>query len=156
LVLITVETLEETLTLGAILGKLAQPGDVYCLLGELGAGKTALAQGIGHGLGIEQHINSPTFTLIHEYQGRLPLYHMDLYRMCSVEEGEELGLTEYFWGQGLCVVEWPQVAAELLPEDILEVSITFRDEVREFNLTAHGLRSQQIVKEVSRVVDSKY
>lgn len=153
---INVRSLAETLDLGEILGRLAEPGDVFCLLGELGAGKTALAQGIGRGLGIDEAVNSPTFTLIHEYRGRLPFYHMDLYRMGCLEEGEELGLTEYFWGKGLCVVEWPQVAAELLPEDILQVNIMLQNEARIFELVEHGPRSQQIVKEVSKLVDTQY
>ncbi len=146
----------DTLALGEILGRLARPGDVYCLLGELGVGKTALAQGIGRGLGIEEPVSSPTFTLIHEYQGRMPFYHMDLYRMAAPEEGEELGLQEYFWGQGLSVVEWPQVAAELLPEDILQVQMAFEGEARVIELVPHGPRSQQIVEEVTRLVDSEH
>ncbi len=153
---ITSNSPADTLALGEILGRLARPGDIYCLLGELGAGKTALAQGIGRGLGIEDPVSSPTFTLIHEYKGRMPLYHMDLYRMAAPEEGEELGLQEYFWGHGLCVVEWPQAAAELLPADILQVELRFAGDSREIELAAHGSRSQQIVEEVTRLVDSEH
>ncbi|MDA8443197.1 MAG: tRNA (adenosine(37)-N6)-threonylcarbamoyltransferase complex ATPase subunit type 1 TsaE [Peptococcaceae bacterium] len=148
--------LDATLDLGDILGRVAQPGDVYCLLGELGAGKTSLAQGIAAGLGIIETINSPTFTLIHEYQGRLPFYHMDLYRMACVEEGEELGLQEYFWGKGLCVVEWPQIAAELLPRDVLQVDISDQLGARLIELTGHGTRSRQIIEEVDKIVAVKY
>lgn len=147
----TSRELADTWRLGEILGKAAKPGDIYCLLGELGAGKTSLAQGIGKGIGVIEFVNSPTFTLIREYQGRLPFYHMDLYRLGDVEEGEELGLKEYFWGRGLCVVEWPQVAAELLPEDILQIDIFSESDYRVIELTGHGERSKQIIEEVKQV-----
>ncbi|HEX3016163.1 MAG TPA: tRNA (adenosine(37)-N6)-threonylcarbamoyltransferase complex ATPase subunit type 1 TsaE, partial [Desulfobacteria bacterium] len=142
--------------LGYALGKVAQPGDVYCLLGELGAGKTALAQGIGRGLGINEQISSPTFTLINEYHGRLPFFHMDLYRISRLEEGEELGLTEYFGGQGLCVVEWPQVVAALIPADILQLDFSVKDTVRTIKLTGYGVRSREIIKEVTNIVGPKH
>lgn len=153
---ICVESSVETLRLGETLGRLAQPGDVFCLLGDLGAGKTTLAKGIGQGLGVKDTINSPTFTLIHEYRGRIPFFHMDLYRMGSKEEGEELGLKEYFWGKGLCAIEWPQIAVELLPDDILEIDVSVQGEARVFELRDHGPRSQQIVKEVSKFVDIEH
>jgi tRNA threonylcarbamoyladenosine biosynthesis protein TsaE len=148
-------SLADTQRFGEALGKLAEPGDVFCLLGDLGAGKTSLTQGIGKGLDIKQHINSPTFNLINEYQGRIPLYHMDLYRM-EAEEGEELGLKEYFWGKGLCVVEWPQVAAEILPQDILQIDIISHGGWREIKLTAHGSRSREMIEEVKKLVDLEY
>ena len=148
--LFTTKDVAETLALGAVLGKVAEPGDVYCLLGELGAGKTTLAQGIAKGLDVTQQVSSPTFTLIHEYPGRLPLYHMDLYRLNSGEAGEEIGLQEYLWGEGLCVIEWPQVAAELLPQDLLEVNILAQGDTRRITLVAHGNRSRQIIEEVTK------
>ncbi|HWJ02710.1 MAG TPA: tRNA (adenosine(37)-N6)-threonylcarbamoyltransferase complex ATPase subunit type 1 TsaE [Verrucomicrobiae bacterium] len=145
----TSRELSDTLNLGKLLGELARPGDVFCLLGDLGAGKTALAQGVALGLRIDEPVSSPTFTLIHEYMGRLPFFHMDLYRLGSSEEGEELGLKEYFWGKGVCVVEWPQVVADALPQDILEIHIQIVEDERHIELIGHGPRSGQIIEEVT-------
>lgn len=145
----TSRELSDTLKLGKLLGELARPGDVFCLLGDLGAGKTALAQGVALGLRIDEPVSSPTFTLIHEYMGRLPFFHMDLYRLGSPEEGEELGLKEYFWGKGVCVVEWPQVVADALPQDILEIHIQIVEDERHIELIGHGPRSGQIIEEVT-------
>ncbi len=147
--------LADTQRLGVVLGELAKPGDIFCLLGDLGVGKTTLTQGIGEGLGIQEHISSPTFNIINEYQGRIPLYHMDLYRM-EKEEGFELGLPEYFWGQGLCVVEWPQAAIDILPQDILQIVIANKGDQRAMNLTAHGPRSGQLIEEVKKRVALEY
>ena len=110
----------ETEAIAKIIGQKAQAGDVIVLTGDLGAGKTTMTKGIALGLGISQMIKSPTYTIIREYpQGRLPLYHMDVYR---VEEGaDELGLDEYFEGDGLSVVEWGRLIEEELPEDYLEI-----------------------------------
>ena len=96
----------QTHRLGALLGGLLRPGDVVLLEGPLGAGKTALTQGIGAGLGVRETINSPTFTILKEYMGRLPLYHFDLYRIEDPEELFTLGFEDYFGGEGVCVVEW--------------------------------------------------
>lgn len=101
-------SVEQTRRLGMALGRLLEPGDVVLLEGELGAGKTALTQGIGVGLGIQSVINSPTFTILKEYTGRLPLYHFDLYRIESPEEVYALGFEDYFTGDGVCVVEWAE------------------------------------------------
>ncbi len=105
-------SLEETQRLGMLLGSLAQAGDVILLDGDLGAGKTAFTQGIGRGLGIDSTINSPTFTILKEYQGRLPLYHFDLYRIDDPEEVASLGFDDYFDGAGVCVVEWAERGEE--------------------------------------------
>ena len=101
-------SVEHTRRLGMALGRLLAPGDVVLLEGELGAGKTALTQGIGAGLGVQSVINSPTFTILKEYIGRLPLYHFDLYRIDSPEEVYALGFEDYFTGDGVCVVEWAE------------------------------------------------
>lgn len=101
-------SLEETHRLGTLLGTLARAGDVILLDGDLGAGKTAFTQGVGLGLGIGATINSPTFTILKEYQGRLPLYHFDLYRIDDPDEIASLGFDEYFDGEGVCVVEWAE------------------------------------------------
>jgi tRNA threonylcarbamoyladenosine biosynthesis protein TsaE len=102
------ESVERTHALGRALGELARAGDVILLEGELGAGKTAFTQGIGLGLGVAATINSPTFTILKEYEGRLPLYHFDLYRLDEPDELYELGFEDYFRGDGVCVVEWAE------------------------------------------------
>ncbi len=101
-------SIERTRELGAALGSLLAPGDVVLLEGDLGAGKTALTQGIGQGLGVQAVINSPTFTILKEYAGRLSLYHFDLYRIESPEEVYSLGFEDYFGGDGVCVIEWAE------------------------------------------------
>jgi tRNA threonylcarbamoyladenosine biosynthesis protein TsaE len=97
---------EDTAELGRKLGGLLLAGDLICLIGELGAGKTSFAQGVARGLGVEGQVRSPSFTLIHEYYGRLPLYHLDLYRLNDPSELEDLGYEEYFYGDGVALVEW--------------------------------------------------
>jgi tRNA threonylcarbamoyladenosine biosynthesis protein TsaE len=110
-------SVEETVAIGRRLGELAQPGDVFALVGVLGAGKTQLVKGIVAGVGAPADVTSPTFTLIHEYAGgRVPVYHFDFYRIGSVEEAARLGLDEYLYGDGVCVLEWADRFPELLPE----------------------------------------
>lgn len=111
------------------LAEKARPGQVIALIGDLGAGKTTLAKYIAEGLGVEERITSPTFTLIHEYQsGRLPFYHFDVYRLEDPEEMYELGYEEYFYGDGLCVVEWADKVEEMIPEDALWLYLSYGDE----------------------------
>lgn len=105
---IITKTPEETLAFGETLGGCLQPGDIVLLCGDLGSGKTTLTQGICRGLGMKDYIRSPTFTLINEYQGRIPIYHVDLYRLESVKEIEALGLEEIFFGNGVSIVEWAE------------------------------------------------
>lgn len=115
---------EETFKLGEDLGKNAQPGDVYTLVGDLGVGKTVLTQGIGAGLGITEPINSPTFTILQVYeQGRLPFYHFDVYRIGDVEEMDEIGFDEYVYGKGLSMIEWSNLIEEILPAKRKEIRI---------------------------------
>lgn len=134
--------LAATVALGRRLGGLAAAGDVITLSGELGSGKTTLTQAIALGLGVpaEQPVTSPTFALLHEYQGRLPLYHLDLYRLAKEEELAELGLEEYLYGEGVCVVEWPDRLAGLLPPERLEIALAFADpdQARRATITPHG------------------
>ncbi len=114
----------ETFAVGERLGREAAAGQILCLEGDLGAGKTVLAQGIAAGLGIDEPVNSPTFTILQVYDGgRLPLYHFDAYRLEEPEELYEIGYEEYFFGQGLTVVEWPSQIAELIPEDAVRIAI---------------------------------
>lgn len=120
-------SLEDSLKFGQRLGRLAQSGDVITLTGDLGAGKTTLTQAIGQGLEVPEscYITSPTFSLLHEYPGRIPLYHMDLYRLADPAELEYLGFEEYIYGEGLTVIEWPDRLGDSLPDDRLEVQLEF-------------------------------
>ncbi|MBP3875460.1 MAG: tRNA (adenosine(37)-N6)-threonylcarbamoyltransferase complex ATPase subunit type 1 TsaE [Lachnospiraceae bacterium] len=115
---------EETMRTGRMLGESAAPGQVYALVGDLGVGKTVFTKGFAEGLGIEEPVNSPTFTILQIYEeGRLPLYHFDVYRIEEPEEMEEIGLDEYIDGDGVCLIEWAGRIEELLPEDVIVVYI---------------------------------
>ena len=125
-----VESVKETEKIGVILGENSFSSGVICLTGDLGAGKTALSQSIGRGIGVEEYITSPSFAILHEYNGRIPFYHMDFYRLGSSDEVIDLGFEDHFYGDGLCVIEWFERAEELIPEDHLKISITHLDERR--------------------------
>ncbi len=114
---------EETRKIGMKLGKLAASGDVILLVGSLGAGKTCLTQGIARGLGIDEYTTSPSFVLVREHRGKLPLYHMDLYRLDRIEEVTQLGLDDYLYGNGVCVVEWADKGLSVLPEEHLLIEM---------------------------------
>ena len=115
---------QETHQLGKKLGERACPGQIYAMTGDLGVGKTVLTQGFAEGLGIRENVNSPTFTIIQEYSGgRLPLYHFDVYRILDVFDMEEIGYEDYFFGNGVCLIEWGEVINELLPEDTIRIEI---------------------------------
>lgn len=115
---------EETFRLGQELAEKAQPGQLYTLVGDLGAGKTVLTQGIAKGLGIEEPVSSPTFTIVQVYgEGRMPFYHFDVYRIGDVEEMDEIGYEDYFYGQGLTIVEWANLITEILPDCYQEIKI---------------------------------
>lgn len=137
---IVLESLEATARLGQRLGELAEAGDIITLAGDLGAGKTTLAQSIGQGLQVPPscYITSPTFSLLHEYPGRLPLYHMDLYRL-SCQEVIDLGFEDYLYGEGLSVVEWPDRLDEIMPLDRLQIELEMTSETtRTAHLRWHG------------------
>ena len=115
---------EETFEVGRKIGMNAKPGQIYTLTGDLGVGKTVFTQGVAAGLGITEPVNSPTFTIIQEYEdGRLPFYHFDVYRIGGLEEMEEIGYDDYFFGQGICLIEWAELIEEILPEKRIEVTI---------------------------------
>ena len=115
---------EETFEVGRKIGMNAKPGQIYTLTGDLGVGKTVFTQGVAAGLGITEPVNSPTFTIIQEYDdGRLPFYHFDVYRIGDLEEMEEIGYDDYFFGQGICLIEWAELIEEILPEKRIEVTI---------------------------------
>ena len=115
---------EETFEVGRTIVMNAKPGQIYTLTGDLGVGKTVFTQGVAAGLGITEPVNSPTFTIIQEYEdGRLPFYHFDVYRIGDLEEMEEIGYDDYFFGQGICLIEWAELIEEILPEKRIEVTI---------------------------------
>lgn len=115
---------EDTFLLGKQLGETAKPGDIYCLNGDLGVGKTVFTQGFAKGLGIEETVNSPTFTILQQYEeGRLPLWHFDVYRIGDVEEMEEIGYEDCFYGDGVCLIEWSDLIKEILPERVIRITI---------------------------------
>ena len=116
---------EETFALGEKIGREALPGQVYTLLGDLGVGKTVFTQGVAKGLEIEEAICSPTFTIVQVYEeGRLPFYHFDVYRIGDVEEMEEIGYMDCFYGEGICLIEWANLIEEILPGEYQEIRIT--------------------------------
>ena len=115
---------EDTFELGRQLGMAAKPSKVYCLIGDLGVGKTVFTQGFAAGLNITEPISSPTFTIIQEYyEGRLSFYHFDVYRIEDVEEMYEIGYEDYFFGDGVCLVEWANLIEEILPDDYVTITI---------------------------------
>src|SRR5437762_750619 len=135
------ESDEETRALGEALGRRLGPGDVVCLQGPLGAGKTTLAQGIARGLEVEDVVNSPTFTLVQEYAGRLPVYHLDVYRLSGPEEAVDLALDEMLTAGGVVMIEWPERIVSLLPPDRLEVTLELHGEARRLTVSARGPRA---------------
>ncbi|MDN6639944.1 MAG: tRNA (adenosine(37)-N6)-threonylcarbamoyltransferase complex ATPase subunit type 1 TsaE [Tetragenococcus halophilus] len=149
--MITLQNIQATEKFATVIGEVAKAGDNLVLTGELGAGKTTLTKGIAQGLGIEQTIKSPTYTIIREYMnGRLPLFHMDVYR---IESGAwDLGLDEYFEGDGLCVVEWGNQLEDALPLDYLELIIEKDDadeNKRKLTLKAFGTQAEDFKKRIA-------
>jgi tRNA threonylcarbamoyladenosine biosynthesis protein TsaE len=116
---------EQTQLLGSYLGELAQKADVFLLVGELGTGKTCLVQGIARGLNVKEYAFSPSFVILREYHGRLPLYHIDFYRLDHIEELADLGLEEYFCDDGVCVVEWAEKGLQIVPRDNLLITLHY-------------------------------
>ena len=115
---------EDTYEIGKKIGQEAVPGQVICLYGNLGVGKTVFTKGLADGLGITEPIQSPTFTIVREYEeGRLPFYHFDVYRIGDIEEMEEIGYDDYFFGNGVCMIEWAELIEELIPENSIHVTI---------------------------------
>lgn len=128
---------KETERIGEAIGRAAEPGTVVALIGDLGTGKTTLTKSIARGLGVTETVTSPTFNIIREYKsGRIPLYHFDVYRIGDPDEMFELGYEEYFYGDGICVVEWADIIEELLPEDavIIRIERGASEEEREYRI----------------------
>lgn len=142
---------EETQKIGVSIGKLALPGDNFLLVGGLGAGKTCLTQGIAWGLDIKEYAASPSFVVIRELKGRLPLYHIDFYRLDHLEEIAELGLDDYLYGNGVCVVEWAEKGLGLLPPEHLLIEMNYvSDTERSLKLKPSGKRYRQIVAQLKQ------
>ncbi len=142
---------EQTQELGKRIGELALPGDIFLLVGDLGTGKTCLTQGIAWGLGIKEHAMSPSFVIMRELYGRLPLYHIDLYRLDRLEESVELGLDDYLYGRGVCVVEWAEKALSILPTEYLLIKISYlSDTERSFQIEPSGQRYLDMVEQLKR------
>lgn len=141
-VIIETENPEETFALGQKIGRAATPGQVYTLTGDLGVGKTVFTQGVASGLGITEPVNSPTFTIVQVYEeGRLPFYHFDVYRIGDIEEMEEIGYDDYFFGEGICLIEWAELIEEILQENRISITIE-KDLSRGFDyrrITIEGL-----------------
>ncbi|MGN1318222.1 MAG: tRNA (adenosine(37)-N6)-threonylcarbamoyltransferase complex ATPase subunit type 1 TsaE [Lachnospirales bacterium] len=114
---------EETKKIGFEIGKNAKSGEIYCLKGDLGVGKTVFTKGFAEGLGITEHITSPTFTIVNEYYGKLPFYHFDVYRIGDSDEMYDIGCEEYFFGEGVCLIEWAELIEDILPSDVIWISI---------------------------------
>ena len=131
-------SLEETEEIAMRLANLLQPGDLLTLEGELGSGKTTFTKGLAKGLGITRNVNSPTFTIVKQYKGRIPLYHMDVYRL--EDSDEDIGFSEYFHGDGVSVVEWAKFIKDYLPEERLEIGIEYTDDdqARKLKFNAFG------------------
>lgn len=141
---------EQTQRLGLHLGELAQASDVFLLTGNLGSGKTCLTQGIAWGLGIKEYAFSPSFIIVREYYGRLPLYHIDFYRLDHIEEIVDLGLEEYLYGNGVCVVEWAEKGIGVLPQENLLINLSYiSDADRSLSLEPKGERYSQLLKSFS-------
>ncbi len=141
-----------TQRLGTHLGELAEPGDIFLLVGRLGAGKTCLTQGIARGLGIRDYVMSPSFIIVRELYGRLPLYHIDLYRLDQTSEIIDLGLDEYFYGRGVSVVEWADKGLGILPKDALLTQIGYLDDNRRsLKFKATGKRYRQILSRLRQL-----
>jgi tRNA threonylcarbamoyladenosine biosynthesis protein TsaE len=144
---------KETQLLGNYLGELARKADIFLLTGELGAGKTCLVQGIARGLDVKEYAFSPSFVILREYHGRLPLYHIDLYRLDDVEEVADLGLEDYLYGDGVCVVEWAEKGFQVLPEDYLLIDIQYiRGSLtgRSLCLNPRGARYADVIRRLRR------
>ncbi|WP_077369646.1 tRNA (adenosine(37)-N6)-threonylcarbamoyltransferase complex ATPase subunit type 1 TsaE [Anaerosalibacter sp. Marseille-P3206] len=147
---ITLDGLKETEDFGLKLGSILKGGEVICFIGDLGAGKTTLTKSIAKGLGVKDYVTSPTFTLINEYKGRVPLYHFDVYRLEGVEDILDLGFEEYFYSKGVTIIEWGNKIEKALPEDLLTIEMKMGSHIDERILCIYGSgeKSNRIIEEL--------
>lgn len=148
---LTSEQEKTTYKIGFKLGTMLERGDVVCLTGDLGAGKTTMAKAISEALGVKEDVTSPTFTIIHEYAGRIPVYHFDAYRIRKIEEAEDLGFEEYFYGEGVCIVEWASVIEEIIPEKRLWIHISSGGEGRILDFEGTSSHFIKIIEELKLI-----
>ena len=150
MVKIYLENEEKTREIGSKLGELLTPKSVICLIGDLGAGKTTMTQSLARALGVDDYITSPTFTIVNEYEGKMPLYHFDVYRIGSSEEMYDIGFDEYIDGEGVCIIEWANLIEDILPDEYLYIEMNYKETGREMILTPRGEKYEEIVKELSK------
>jgi len=149
---------EQTQLLGTRLGKLAQKGDVFLFVGDLGTGKTCLIQGLARGLDIQEYAFSPSFVIVREYHGRIPLYHVDFYRLDHIEEIADLGLEEYLYGNGVCAVEWAEKGLPVLPQENLLLELHYvsdSDAERIIHLRPEGKRYVDLINKLKGTLDKE-
>lgn len=139
---------EQTKEIGYKLGKLLTPGSVICLIGDLGAGKTTMTQSLARAIGVDDYITSPTFTIVNEYEGKMPLYHFDVYRIGSSDEMYDIGYDEYINGDGVCIIEWANLIDDILPDEYLYIELKYKDMSREMTLNPVGQKYEKIVEEL--------
>ena len=143
---------EQTRAIGMRIGKLATANDTFLLVGTLGTGKTCLTQGIAWGLDIEEYTLSPSFIIVREHYGRLPLYHIDLYRLDHIEEIADLGLDDYLYGNGVCVIEWAEKGKDILPSEHLLIQINYlTDTERGFQFKSSGQHYRKIIRQLKEM-----
>ena len=150
MVKIYLENEEKTREIGSKLGELLTPKSVICLIGDLGAGKTTMTQSLARALGVDDYITSPTFTIVNQYEGKMPLYHFDVYRIGSSEEMYDIGFDEYIDGEGVCIIEWANLIEDILPDEYLYIEMNYKETGREMILTPKGEKYEEIVKELSK------
>lgn len=142
--MISLNNLEETEKFGLFLGENLKAGDVVCLNGDLGAGKTTLTKSIAKGLGIHDYVTSPTFTIVNEYYGKIDLYHIDTYRLDDMVDVDYLGFDEYFYSDGVTIVEWAEKIRDALPEEYMEINIKSHDDKRDLDINYVGNRFDEL------------
>lgn len=150
LIKITTSSPKETKNIGYRLGKLLKGGEIICMNGDLGAGKTTLTQSIAEGLEVNDYVTSPTFTIVNEYEGRHKLYHFDVYRIGEIDEMYDLGYEEYFYSDGVTIIEWSSMIEEILPKERLNIEIRkgYSSDSRELIINSFGERYDEIIKEL--------
>ncbi|WP_130805989.1 tRNA (adenosine(37)-N6)-threonylcarbamoyltransferase complex ATPase subunit type 1 TsaE [Senegalia massiliensis] len=149
---IITESTEQTEKLGKLIGSLLNSGDVICLDGDLGAGKTTLTKSIVKGLGVDEYVTSPTFTIVNEYEGKVHVNHFDVYRISDVDEMYDIGYDEYMDSESVNIIEWSSIIKEILPEDRVEINIERleEDNKRKFNINLIGERYKELIEELKK------